>query len=254
MKEVLLSWLNSQVGYHEGANNYNKYAPDVVQAIGWNAQNQPWCAIFVVCAFVICFGVEQGCRMLRGCIGGISAACRQNYERFRCAGQLCTEPQTGDVVYFTVGGEVNHEGIVVNVTEKTIDTIEGNSGDSVKRNTYYRTDCSIAGYGRPEWSEDCRQKTPAESNQPTQARPISTVPVMVSQLPLLKDYLVNEEREDVKALQTLLNLRGADLKVDGHYGKDTKDALLEFQRKFSLEEDGECGREAWQTLITMKRG
>lgn len=42
-KAKLVAWCNDQVGYEEGYNNYNKYAPKWTEAGGWNAQNQPWC-------------------------------------------------------------------------------------------------------------------------------------------------------------------------------------------------------------------
>ena len=44
-KNKLVAWCLGEVGYHEGTNNWNKYAEKWTQAGGWNAQNQPWCDI-----------------------------------------------------------------------------------------------------------------------------------------------------------------------------------------------------------------
>ena len=51
-KNKLVAWCLAQVGYAEGGNNWNKYAPKWTAAGGWNAQNQPWCDIFVDCGFI----------------------------------------------------------------------------------------------------------------------------------------------------------------------------------------------------------
>lgn len=53
----------------------------------------------------------------------------------------------------------------------------------------------------------------------------------------------------VKTLQTLLNLSGADLEIDGGFGPKTHQAVLTFQRKRNLDIDGIVGKQTWPTLI-----
>ena len=139
-----------QTGYHEGENNYNKYAehPFMKKALGWDAQNQPWCAIFVVHLFFECFGLRTGKRMMHGC----SALCRAQAAKYRRHGAYYTTPRIGDQIFFRSEGGINHTGVVIGVSDVTVTTVEGNSGDSVAERTYRLDDASIAGYGRPNWA------------------------------------------------------------------------------------------------------
>lgn len=78
------------------------------------------------------------------------------------------------------------------------------------------------------------------------AEPVSKETLYVVKLPALKYGATGSE---VKALQTLLNLHGAKLVVDGSFGPATKDALLAFQVTHSLEADGICGPLTFAALI-----
>lgn len=58
--------------------------------------------------------------------------------------------------------------------------------------------------------------------------------------------------EDVRAMQTLLILRGHRVGVDGadgDFGSNTAAALREFQRVSGLDTDGICGSQTWAKLI-----
>lgn len=50
-------------------------------------------------------------------------------------------------------------------------------------------------------------------------------------------------RYDVRWLQNSLNSLGANLRVDGEYGDETKKAVREFQARAGLEQDGWAGIE-----------
>ena len=62
-----------------------------------------------------------------------------------------TNPKPGDVIIFDLkrgdGDGSDHTGLVENVSPAQVQTIEGNSGDQVKRNTYPRNSPKIVGYG-----------------------------------------------------------------------------------------------------------
>ena len=53
---------------------------------------------------------------------------------------------------------------------------------------------------------------------------------------------------DVKAIQEILNKKGAQLVVDGVYGRGTIAAVMDFQRKNGLLADGEVGRATRKAL------
>lgn len=58
-------------------------------------------------------------------------------------------PAPGDIIFFDWGddGSIDHVGIVESVKKGIVNTIEGNSGDKVKRNSYPIGDGRIYGYG-----------------------------------------------------------------------------------------------------------
>lgn len=55
--------------------------------------------------------------------------------------------------------------------------------------------------------------------------------------------------DDVKALQLLLNDLGYELELDGTYGRMTKDAVRDFQKKNKLKADGNFGPETAEKLL-----
>lgn len=72
--------------------------------------------------------------------------------------------------------------------------------------------------------------------------------VQLRGLPLLR---LGSRGDAVRAAQYLLLCRGLTLKkygADGDYGKETEDAVKEFQRLKGLEADGECGALTWAAL------
>ena len=152
-KQKLISWVSSQVGKHEGENNWTEYAEDprLKQLYGVNLQNQPWCDLFTDEAFVSVFGLELGAAMTYQAVGSGSAACRTSAQFFINHGAFVSSPEVGDIVFFFYDGAINHQGIVIRVYNGSIVTVEGNSADMVAERFYDTADRSIAGYGRPLW-------------------------------------------------------------------------------------------------------
>ncbi|MFG1679219.1 FG-GAP-like repeat-containing protein [Nonomuraea sp. NPDC049269] len=72
-------------------------------------------------------------------------------------------PQPGDAVVFDwdQSGDIDHVGIVKSSNATTVYTIEGNSGDRIKENSYSRTNVDIVGYSAPVGAEDGPPATPA---------------------------------------------------------------------------------------------
>lgn len=249
-KAKLIAWCNAEVGYHEGANNWNKYAEKWTQAGGWNAQNQPWCDIFVDCAFIECFGLDLASKLTYQPIGSFSALCSASANFYKNNGAWFSTPAVGDQVFFNVSGGINHTGIVVGVTGGVVTCIEGNSSDAVRKNNYNLGISYIAGFGRPNWSvfEDGGaddEPEPAPAPEPPKQE---TCEVTVT-LPVIK---YGDASMYVKVMQTLLIGRGFNCGwygADGEYGQQTKIALFQFQKKMGLETDNVCGERTWTKLL-----
>ena len=230
-----------QVGYKEGPDNYNKYAADplVTKAIGWDVQNQQWCATFAVWLFVNSFGYYQGSAMMYGC----SASCARQAGFYQTNAAFYSTPQKGDQIFFFYDGGINHTGIVVDVSGSTITTVEGNYSDSVCENTYFVGDSKIAGYGRPSWAVVAADdpEDPADPDDMDRAAPIVKYPDGVG-----------HPDNTVHAWQTFLSLWGYDLGVwgiDGEFGTTTEARTKDLQKRVGLEATGIVDEATWHQGI-----
>lgn len=237
----------SQLGYHEGANNYNQYATEMERWYGWNIQNQPWCDIFVDWCFVTAYGMELASKLLNEPIGGASASCAVSMVRFQAAGRFTYDsPQVGDQVFFGAGGS-SHTGLVVAVNGNSFETIEGNTSDAVLRRKHSVDDGYTFGFGHPDYSlvDEGAQET---------TEPERELYAVVVQLPELKQ---GDTGYYVRLMQTLLALKGCapanSLTLsgvyDGEFGQGTAAALNRFKAKANLPENGVCDGQTWTELI-----
>lgn len=247
----LLAWCKAQVGYHEGQNNYNKYANDVrlQKLYGWKAQNQPWCDLFTDEAFIECFGLEDGAAMTYQPIGKGSAACRYSAQFFKDNNAFTQQPEAGDVVFFSIDGTINHQGIVEKVQGGVVYTIEGNKSDGVGQGAYGLGSGYIAGFGRPKWSVVAAENADGGITGGTNEVIVTESEVGIEGLPTLRRGMAGEV---VRAAQFLLNGRGASCGVygaDGDFGPATEAAVLAFQRRNGLEADGVVGPLTWAKLL-----
>lgn len=248
-KVKLVAWCNAQLDYAEGADNWNKYAEKWTAAGGGNAQNQPWCDVFVDVGFIECFGLDLASRLTYQPKGGFSALCSQSAQYYKNNGAYFTAPEIGDQVFFNVSGGINHTGIVVDVSGVYVTTVEGNSSDMVRRNKYTVGSSYINGYGRPNWGvfEGGEPSTPTTGTDDPPAE--NTVKPRVDGLPMLKK---GDTSEVVRAAQFLLNGRKCSVGIwgaDGDFGNGTRAAVLAFQRRNDLEADGIIGPETWAALL-----
>lgn len=241
----------SQVGYREGANNYNKYAAelDPLKLTYGNKQNLAWCGEFVLWLFVKCFGADNALKMLCSPKPTGIPLCSSGAQYFKDAGRWSSKPQNGAVVFFYVGGGINHTGVVISASGLSITTVEGNSSDMVSRRTYAINDKGIAGYGIPNWGIVAKEEAPAPPDEiPVEdEKPKATA--KVTGLPVLRRGDVSE---CVRAAQSLLNTRGASCGkygADGDFGNATEAAVLAFQRRNNLIADGIIGEQTWSALL-----
>lgn len=256
-KGKLIAWATAQIGTREGPDNENPYAdvPGIRKLYGWNVQNQPWCDIFVDAGFITCFGYDLGSAMTYQYAGCAGAACAQSAAYYKAHDAFYKEPQepeTGDQVFFISGNGINHTGLVVRVADRWIETIEGNTSDSVQRRTYAFADSKIAGYGRPNWKlvetgfVPTEPETPAD--QEPEPEPVQTVTVTVT-LPVLNK---GDSGAYVKIAQALLEVNGCTCGwygADGDFGPATDQAVRNFQIARHLHVDGGIGEQTWTALL-----
>ena len=250
-KAKLIAWCNEQVGYTEGANNWNKYAEKWTDAGGWNAQNQPWCDVFVDVGFIECFGIDLASQLTYQPKGGFSALCSASANFYKNNGAWFSTPSVGDQVFFNVSGGINHTGIVVAVTGGVVTCVEGNSSDAVRKNNYNLGISYIAGFGRPNWSvfEDGGADEPTPTPSPEPEPPEQETCKVTITLPVIE---YGDASMYVKLMQTALIGRGYNCGwygADGEYGQQTKIALFQFQQKNGLETDCVCGQATWTKLL-----
>lgn len=264
---ALLAWWRNQIGYHEGANNYTKYAEDagLAKLYGWKPQGEPWCDIIYDAGTIACFGLEAASKLTYQPIGQGSALCRQSAQYYKDNGAWYTEPQAGDQIFFIYDGAINHTGIVESVENGLVRTIEGNTSDMVARRSYslnYSTNYSaIAGYGRPNWSifsnNDTDSGTIGDNTTPSAPSvPKQETCSVAITLPVIK---YGDASMWVKLMQTALIGRGFNCGwygADGEYGQQTKIALFQFQQKNADKcglDDGKpdcvCGKNTWVALL-----
>ena len=143
MKEKFINYALSQVGYKEGKNNDNKYG----EYFGMN--HEPWCALFVsYCA--------RMCDIPEAIIPNY-AECGAGYKFFKNKNEIYNYPEAGDIVFFkpTISGAISsHTGIVVEVNNDYVVTVEGNAStntDGVYKLTYRKDYSKFLGFARPDY-------------------------------------------------------------------------------------------------------
>ena len=154
-----------------GDDNYTKYSQEV-DALGVfsaQVQGQPWCATWVTDGFINTYGVDKGLDMLcQPSKNSNAACCGDAAEYYQKAGRWYTSPQVGDQVFFkTTKYQYAHTGIVTEVTDTEVTTIEGNTssekgvvsnGGAVTKKHYPVGYSGFKGFGRPKY--ETKQEEP----------------------------------------------------------------------------------------------
>ena len=130
----------SQVGNAGGQPYWSWY--------GFNSRVE-WCACFVSWCANECGYIENG-------IIPKFAGCIQGSEWFKERGQWqdgSFTPEAGHIIFFDWEGDglTDHVGIVERVENGTVYTVEGNSGDACRQNSYAIGSSVIYGYGIPAY-------------------------------------------------------------------------------------------------------
>jgi len=245
--DKVIDLARSQVGYKETPVNITKYAADFdsLYPTFYNTKKQgaEWCDIFFDWLYVKSFGENTAREMLYQPLKSAGAGCYYSAGYYKMNNRFYRSPERGDQIFFYVGGQINHTGIVVNVTSDKVTTIEGNAGNAVRENVYNLFDSKIAGYGRPNWLL-VDDKPKGET-------------VMI-EMPVLKQ---GAKCPEVGTLQIMLNAFGykgknnkSTLKVDCDYGSNTAYAVHNLQcdmknKGLIQNVDDTVGQKTWTYLL-----
>lgn len=253
--EAVIKVAESQVGYKEkasnsqlddknanaGSNNWNKYARDFDEEhpdfYNGKKNGYDWCDIFVDWCFVTAYGRSDAQKLLCQPDRSLGAGCEYSYRYFKDKGRIGDTPKLGAQIFF---GDLDHTGIVVDYDDRYVYTVEGNSGNEVKRKKYSRSDSWIYGYGYPKYDD----VTPAPA-------PSGTWTGKYPSLPSRGYFLTGDgyekyknKQEDIKYIQEFLNWAiDAPLEVDGCYGPATTKAVEQFQKNVGITVDGSYGKD-----------
>ena len=234
MKENFLKIAQSQVGYTESKNGTTKYGE------WYGIPKGDWCAMFVSwCA--------NQAQILGDKIPKY-AGCGDGVRWFKKKNQWVSVPKAGDIGFLKptkAGATSSHTFIVKKVSGNTITTIEGNLCDKVKLTTRKLNATNILGFGSVQWGD--------ENHYPGE------YPTLPARGYFYCDYDKDRKRyrhidksDEVKKLQQFLNwaldLTGKKaLKIDGEYGLNSKNAVVNFQKLVGFtgkQVDGEFGKKS----------
>lgn len=149
---------------NSGYRNYTKYARDLDALKFYNTPKQgfAWCAVFVDWCFVKAFGMENALLATYQPKGGYGAGCAESMRYYQANHAFSHAPHKGDQIFFQRNGVIVHTGLVMNIIDDNVVTVEGNtsntdglddSGGGVFYKSYKVTDKCIAGYGHPAFSK-----------------------------------------------------------------------------------------------------
>lgn len=183
--QPIINWAENERNYTEkdsltnlndktknaGDDNYTKYSQEV-DALGVfsaQVQGQPWCATWVTDGFINTYGVNKGLDMLcQPNKNSNAACCGDAAEYYQKAGRWYNSPQVGDQVFFkTTKYQYAHTGIVTEITDTEVTTIEGNTssekgvisnGGAVTKKHYPVGYSGFKGFGRPKY--EAKQEEP----------------------------------------------------------------------------------------------
>lgn len=162
----------AEKGYHEkasnaqlddktansGNKNYTKYARDLFAAGYYNGNKNgyDWCDVFVDwCFFKACGEDAVKAQEMICQTGNLGAGVGYSARYYKAQGRFFTsKPQPGDQIFFGGDGKWSHTGIVTEIKDGKVYTIEGNVNQHVATCVYPLNYNRILGYGRPYYDTE----------------------------------------------------------------------------------------------------
>jgi len=246
-EDVIKIALN-EVGYTEGANNWNKYARDL-DAVNYfvgcgKKQNLPWCCVFTNwCVFKASDSSSASGKkwdainfQFQSSSCNTSAVVSYYKNFFKKKGRIYATPRKGDIAFY---GN-SHVGIVVAVNGSNMTVVEGNTGNAVKKKVRPISDSGC--FGRPSYDKKPTPPTPTPGKHYDGEWP--TLPVPGTNRYYYQRY---DKGECVKDLQrwikwmipSALPVYG----IDGDIGSETLGAVKDCQKILGVKVDGFFGRD-----------
>lgn len=251
----LIDIANAEVGYLEketnsnldnktanaGDENWTKYARDLNKAGYYNGNKNgyAWCDVFVDwCHWMAADKDPKEAQRVICQTGAYGAGCVYSSDYYRAKGRYGKEPKIGAQIFFGKNDDEYHTGIVYSFDNSRVYTIEGNTsgnsgvidnGGGVFKKSYNRNYYEINGYGYPLYEGE-------------DLTPVSTGRQMLS---------IGDSGAEVKKLQEDLISLGytcGHYGADGDFGDATKNAVIAFQRKNNLDDDGIVGPDTYAAL------
>lgn len=266
-----------------GYNNYTKYARDfdTKYTTFYNGRKNgfAWCDVFVDWCFVTAYGESAALKLLGQPKKSCGAGCDWSAKYFKEIGRFYTSPKVGDQIFFKdSSGTPCHTGLVYKVDSYYVYTIEGNTssasgvvanGGAVAKKKYSLSYSRIYGYGRPKYDTKATP-TPVASTpkkvgkieewQKAAVRDGFDFPEYgtdgewgaeceaVAKKAICKKLVVGYKNQNLtKFLQKYLGFTGSN--IDGKFGNATKNAVLDFQKKYGLKVDGVVGLNTWKKIL-----
>lgn len=187
------SWADD--GYTEGENNWTIFSQildDCDYYAPQKKQGQPWCHNFVNCMFLI--SAEPKDRedtekkydaqnyLFQPSKNNLSCGCTYGAGYFRENNSFypVSEAEIGDIIYFGKRGNESHVGIIYDIKDGRVYTVEGNKGDKVAYGDYSMNYKQISGVGRVAFDdyyddldgiEDDKPSDPIEDSVPEEPKP-----------------------------------------------------------------------------------
>lgn len=245
-----------------GSKNYTKYARDLAKAGFFNGSKQglAWCAVFVTwLGWKLCGEDRAKAEKLLCQTGPYGAGCTSAAQYYKQQGRFYTSnPKPGDQIFFWDAEKTRaaHTGIVVDVDDTYVYTIEGNTssaagvvenGGCVRNKKYKLNYARLYGYGRPKYDEESTATTTTTQKEGFEVN--------------MANLKKGSKGKQVKTLQALLRGHGCKDNtgklpvIDGEFGTKTGQALAAYQKTHkdstgkALKVDEECGPKTWGSLL-----
>lgn len=210
----------SEVGYKETGTNHNKFAayidknyPDFYN---YPKQNVEWCDVFVdYCVLVNSASEEEALSVLCQPKKSAGAGCKYSYNYYKAKKRTGKEAKIGAQIFFG-NTEPTHTGIVVDITDTSVITVEGNSGDQVKKHTYKKNSTKIFGYGYPRYTEV--KDEPKEDPKEEPVKPIKSIEEVA--LEVINGVWGNGEDRKAKLTEAGYDYAAVQSKVNDLLGKN----------------------------------
>ena len=277
--KLMQSWVgkNEADGSHkEIIDIYNNHEP---LARGYKVKySDAWCATTVSASSIVLNYTD---------IIPTECGCGQMIELFKKIGSWEEKddhvPSPGDIIFYDWGdsgkgdntGWPEHVGVVEKIEGTKITVIEGNYSNSVKRRVISVNSKNIRGYGIPKYDAEPVKEEPVK---PKPVKP-ATKPVpkinqkvlrfqkaaiadgfefpkfgadgewgaeceSVASKAIVKKRVTYKYRNLTKLVQEAVGVE-----VDGKCGKNTKAAIIEYQKAHGLTADGCVGLNTWKVIL-----